>query len=84
MVRIAELAVFLAPLAAFLLWRAALARGLAGPGPRPLALIFTALILMCVGLIWLAERDSLPPGRYIPAANVDGSIVEGHTARPGE
>ena len=84
MIRIAELAVFLAPLAAFLLWRAAIARGLDGPEPRQLYLIFAALILMCGGLIWLAERDRLPPGRYVPAAVVNGQVVEGHTARPGE
>lgn len=84
MIRLVELAIFCAPLAAFLLWRAALARGLPGPEPRQLGLLFTALVLMCGVLIWLAERDSLPPGRYVPAATLDGRIIEGHTARPGE
>jgi len=79
MIRLAEFAVFLAPLAAFLLWRAALARGLAGPPPRQLAFLFAALILTCGGLVYLAERDSLPPGPYIPATVINGKIIEGHT-----
>jgi hypothetical protein len=82
MIRLVELAIFFAPLAAFLLWRAALARGLPGPEPRQLAALFAGLILMCGVLLWLAERDSLPPGRYIPAAVVNGQIIEGHSQSP--
>lgn len=82
MIRVVEIAIFCAPLAAFLLWRAALARGLPGPEPRQLAALFAALVLLCGALLWLAERDSLPPGRYIPAAVIDGKIVEGHSQPP--
>ena len=84
MARFAELAAFLAPIAAFLIWRAALARGLAGPDPRQLAMLTIALLVLCAGLVYLAERDKLPPGRYVPAQTVDGRIVPGHTAGRGE
>lgn len=82
MIRFAELAVFLAPVAAFFLWRLALARGLDGPPPRQLAFIFASLIALAAGLIFFAERDRLPPGRYIPARMDNGQIVPGHSAAP--
>ncbi len=79
MIRAAELAVFLAPLAAFLLWRAARARGLNAPPPRQLALILAALAVLGGLLFVFSDRDRLPPGRYVPAHQENGQIVEGHT-----
>ena len=84
MARFAELAAFLVPIAAFVLWRVALARGRSGPEPRQLAMLAVALLLFGAGLIYLAERDRLPPGRYIPAQVVDGRIVPGHAAGRSE
>ena len=79
MIRLAELAIFLAPILAFILWRAAIARGLDGPPPRQLALIFASLMVVAVLLIVFAERDRLPPGQYVPAQLVNGQIVPPHT-----
>lgn len=76
--RIIEVVLFLLPLAAFLLWRAALRRGLDGPSPRNLVAIVLALLLLGAGLATLAVRDRLPPGRYVPAALENGRIVPGH------
>jgi hypothetical protein len=79
MIRIAELAVFVAPIVAFILWRVAIARGLDGPPPRQLLALLAALLVMAGGLIVYAETERLPPGRYVPAQLVDGHIVRGHT-----
>lgn len=78
--RFAELAVFLAPIAAFVLWRWAVARGLDGPPPRQLLGLFAGLVLIAAWLIYTGERERLPPGRYVPAHVEDGRVVPGHTA----
>jgi hypothetical protein len=80
MIRFAELAIFLAPIAAFLIWRAAIARGLDGPPPQQLLLMFAAVMVLAVGLIVYTEQDRLPPGRYVPAQLINGQIVPGHSA----
>ena len=82
MIRLAELAVFLVPMLAFGLWRLAVARGLSGPPPRQLALIFAMLIALGALLSFMAVRERLPPGAYVPAQMIDGRIVPGHSARP--
>ncbi len=79
MIRIIEVAVFFAPALAFLLWRVAIARGLDGPPPRQIALIFVGLLAMGAGLAWYAAEDRLGPGLYVPAELVDGRIVQGHS-----
>ena len=84
MIRLAELAVFFAPLAAFFLWRAAVARGLEGPAPRQLYLILALLIALGGVLVLLGEHERLPPGRYIPAHTENGEVIAGHSAGPGE
>ena len=78
MIRLAELAVFLVPLAAFGLWRVAVARGLDGPAPRQLGAILVGLLTLAAVLVFLAGRERLPPGRYVPAEVRDGRIVPGH------
>jgi hypothetical protein len=79
MIRLAELAVFVAPLLAFILWRVAIARGLEGPPPRQLLALFAALLTLACGLVVYAESERLPPGRYIPAQLIDGHIIRGHS-----
>ena len=79
MVRAAEFALFLAPLAAYGLWRATVARCLDGPSPRMLAAILAGLVLFGAGLAWFAVHERLPPGsHYVPAELHDGRIVPGH------
>lgn len=76
--RFAELAVFLAPLLAVLVWRRAVARGLDGPPARHLGWMLAGLAVFGAGLGWFATRERLPPGRYVPAHVEDGRIVPGH------
>jgi hypothetical protein len=79
MIRAAELALFLAPLGAYILWRITVARGQAGPSPQVLAVILVGLLLFGGGLAWFGVHDRLPAGaRYIPAELRDGRIVPGH------
>lgn len=79
MLRLLELLVFLAPLAAYVLWRVTLARG-EGPPPRVLLGILAGLLLFGAGLVWFGLRgERLDPGeRYVPAELRDGRIVPGH------
>ena len=79
MIRVGELAVFLVPLLAVIVWRAAVARGLDGPPPRQLAAIFAGLVLLAAVLSFMAIEERLPPGEYVPAQVIDGRIVPGHT-----
>lgn len=79
MIRFAELALFLAPLGAYVLWRSTVVRGEQGPSPQVLAVILAGLVLFGVVLAWFGVHDRLPPGaRYIPAEMRDGRIVPGH------
>lgn len=79
MIRAAELALFFAPLAAYALWRATVARGQVGPSPRVLSIILLGLLVFGGGLAWFGVHERLPAGaRYIPAEFHDGRIVPGH------
>ena len=79
MIRAAELSLFLAPIAAYVLWRVTAARGQAGPSPRVLSAILLGLLLFGGGLAWFGVHERLPAGtRYVPAALRDGHIVPGH------
>lgn len=81
MIRLAELALFLAPLAAYLLWRLAVQRGLPGPSGPTLIMILAGLILLGAGLAWTSLRERHPASsRYVPAQLRDGRIVPGHGA----
>lgn len=79
MLRLLEVLVFLAPLAAYVLWRVTLARG-EGPPPRVLLGILAGLLLFGAVLVWFGLRgERLAPGeRYVPAELRDGRIVPGH------
>ena len=77
--RFVELALFLAPLAAYGVWRVSAADG--QPGPSRAALIGMLLGLMALGaaLAWFAGDSRDPPGsRYVPAELRDGRVVPGH------
>ena len=79
MIRAAELALFLAPLAAYVLWRVTVARGQAGPSPRVLSAILVGLLIFGGGLAWFGVHERLPAGsRYVPAELRNGEIVPGH------
>jgi hypothetical protein len=76
MLRWAELALFLAPFAAWLAWR----RVAIGRGPSRAVLVATlgGLAAFGAGLVWFGLHRSLPPGRYVPARVEGGRIVPGH------
>ena len=79
MIRLAELAMFFAPLAAYGLWRATVHRGVPGPSPQMLTLIMATLLLFGAGLAWLGVRERSAAGsHYVPAELRDGRIVQGH------
>lgn len=81
MIRASEIALFLAPLAAYLLWRNTVRRGLPGPTPGMLAVILAGLLLFGAGLAYFGVSERDPAGtRYVPAELRNGRIVPGHGA----
>ena len=76
--RLLEAGLFLAPFAAYALWRHSLARDQA-PSRRQLALILAALAVLGAGLAWFGTHERLPAGtHYVPARLNGGRIVPGH------
>ena len=81
MLRLAEAALFLTPLAAFVVWRLTVARG--GPSPMVLLLSACALVVLIAALIHFSRHDALDRGQaYVPAQLRDGRVVPGHAAQP--
>lgn len=81
MIRLAELALFFAPLAAYALWRVTIRRGVPGPTGQTLVVILAGLLLLGAGLAWTGIRERHPEGsHYVPAELRDGQIVPGHGA----
>ena len=82
MLRLVELALFLAPFAFFIIWRAVGKRS----GRPSLALVVGAgcvLLALAGALVWLSEDRALPPdAAYAPARLENGRIVAGHAAVP--
>ncbi len=79
MLRLVELALFVAPFVLFALWRFMAVEG--GPSGRFVAIAACVLALLAGALIWLSQDDALPPGAtYQPARLEDGKIVSGHAA----
>jgi hypothetical protein len=79
MLRLAEFALLLAPLAAFIAWRLLAASG----GPSNLLLISAAVAVCALAamLFWLIDTEGLRRGAdYVPATLQDGQIVPGHAA----
>ena len=77
MLRLAELALFLAPFAAIITWRLLAAGG--GPSPAVLGIAAGSLVLLAAGLFWMAATERHPPGAtYVPAHVEGGRIIPGH------
>ena len=79
MLRLVELALFLAPFLFFAAWRFMALEG--GPPVRLVVGAACVLALLAGALIWLSHEAALPPGAaYEPARLQDGKIVSGHAA----
>ncbi len=79
MLRLVELALFLAPFAAFAAWRFLAVEG--GPSARMLVGAACALAVLAGALIWLSRDDTVPAGSsYQPARFQGGRIVSGQSA----
>lgn len=75
MLRLVEIALFVAPFAAFLAWRFLLPEG---PSRVMLIAWAGALIVLAATLAWLSEENTLPPGAsYVPPHIENGVIVPG-------
>lgn len=78
MIRAAELALFLSPVAAYLLWRRF---GTAAPTRAALIAMLVGLLVIGTGLVWSGLQERHPEGtRYVPAEMRDGRVVSGHGA----
>ncbi len=81
MLRVAEFALLLAPLAAFMAWRMLDATG--GPSNFLLGSAVVAVLLLAGALFWLTDTEGLRRGTaYVPATFQDGRVVPGHAAPP--
>ena len=81
MLRLVELALFLAPFAVFAVWRFMAMEG--GPPVRFVVGAACLLAVLAGALIWLSQEDALPPGAsYEPARLENGKVVAGHAAPP--
>jgi hypothetical protein len=79
MLRLVELALFLAPFVVFAVWRFAAMEG--GPSVRVVVGAACVLALLAGTLIWLSQDDALPPGvSYQPPRLEDGKIISAHGA----
>ncbi|MGE0221837.1 MAG: hypothetical protein AB7F35_16925 [Acetobacteraceae bacterium] len=75
MIRILEIALFLAPLLAFAAWRLLFPR--AELSPRVLIATGAALAVMFGLLAWMRQEDAHAPGTaYVPSELHDGRITE--------
>jgi hypothetical protein len=80
MLRLAELALFIAPFAFFIVWRLIAADG--GPSVRVLVAAACLLAVLTGVVVWLSKENVLPPDAdYAPAQMQDGQIVSGHSVR---
>jgi hypothetical protein len=80
MLRLLEVALFLAPLGALVVWRVLAGRG--GPSLLVVAVAAVALAVLA-GTLWWYSRDAALPGgvTYVPARmQPGGGIVPGHGA----
>ena len=79
MLRLLEIVLFLAPIAAFAAWR--VLAPASGPSNRTLAIAAGVLIVLAAALFAYSRREALPPGtQYVPAQLRDGRIVPSHVA----
>ena len=76
MLRLVELALFLAPFVLFAVWRFSAME--AGPPVRLIAAAAGLLVVLVVSLVWLHREAALPPGTgYEPPHWEDGHVVSG-------
>ncbi|HME24288.1 MAG TPA: DUF6111 family protein [Acetobacteraceae bacterium] len=79
MLRLVELALFLAPFVVFAVWRFMALEG--GPPVRVVVGAAFVLALLAGALIWLSQEDALPPGvSYEPPRLQDGKVISAHGA----
>jgi hypothetical protein len=80
MIRLLEVALFLAPFALFAAWRLLLPR--AELSPRVLAVLAAVLLVVFAALVWFRQEDAEPAGAaYAPAELRDGRIVTPESGR---
>jgi hypothetical protein len=80
MVRAVELALFLAPIALFLVWRFMSQEE--GPSLRVVVGAACVVAVLAGALVWLSREHALPPGAsYEPARLHDGRVISGHADR---
>lgn len=78
--RFAELLLFLAPFAAFALWRVTASSG--GPSTVVIASAAAAVVVLFLSLLVFSRRDALTGSEtYVPAHIENGRLVEGHGAK---
>ncbi|HET7881867.1 MAG TPA: DUF6111 family protein [Acetobacteraceae bacterium] len=76
MLRLVELALFLAPFAAFAAWRFLATEG--GPSTSLVVAAACVLALLAAALLWLSQDKALAPGAdYEPARLEQGKVVFG-------
>ncbi len=83
MLRLGEMALFLAPFAAYAIFHMIFIRGY-GPSGRMLLLVVAGLAVLGGALVWLGTSEGLGRAeRYVPArTGLNGEVVQGHgTAR---
>jgi hypothetical protein len=77
MLRLVELALFLAPFAAFAAWRFLATED--GPSIKLVVGAACALALLAAALLWLSQDKALAPGAdYQPAQLEGGRVVSRH------
>jgi hypothetical protein len=76
MLRFVEIALFLAPIGLFVLWR--VLSPASGPSPRMLAVSAAVLVALFAALLWFQREGGLPSdSTYVPAHLEDGRIIPG-------
>lgn len=76
MLRLVELGLFLAPFAAFAVWRFMASEG--GPPLRLVVATACLLLVMLAGLVWFNREAALPPDSvYQPPHIENGRVVSG-------
>jgi|HubBroStandDraft_2_1064218.scaffolds.fasta_scaffold3288680_1 hypothetical protein len=76
MLRLAELALFLAPFVIFAVWRFSAMEG--GPSVWVVVAAACMLVVLAATLVWLSQERTLPPRTaYEPAHFQDGQVTSG-------
>ena len=74
--RLIEIALFLVPFGAFIVWRFLAAQP--GPAPAVIGSAAAGLALLAAALVWFAVREGARPNSvYVPAHMEDGQVIPG-------